>query len=546
MKKNLSSIKPKILLVLVCENREKIQSQIQLLREIQLLVPENENWKFEIVGVVKNDKIAAAFNKLQQTHDAKFKIYVNAPIVWLDRKFLSNVINAFYTTKNIGMLGTFGSEIPIDGDFRRAKNVFGGYSFVSDSGKVRTRLGNDALFFQPTHTLDDCFFATSEDLPWDENIGVDFLIAAQCCKFRRAGYDVGVVYQEKRWLTFAQDFCNYVREPDEKYSAQLEQFRQRYGQDFAPLVSVLIPAYNQPDFLREALDSVLAQTYSNLEILVGDDSTNEGVKNMIQPYLAKYRQIRYFNHGGPLGNRGRENIFFLLNHCRGEFVNFLLHDDLFYPEKISRMMAYYARDLNGEINLVTSSRDLIDENSSVVRRKNPWSPHGDAVLNSNEVGRQIFFTLSNILGELSTVLFRKSALAFRDETGGKIYSTGCFCGIAGSVYGDLDAWLNILSKGGRCVFIAECLSAFRLHGEQNTYNPYVRAKLPLDMLNFLTVAWLNNIFLRDAGEYNYCLEKWLVMAGMWATPETADDSAEILRLKKLIAALMELDAASTR
>ena len=137
----------------------------------------------------------------------------------------------------------------------------------------------------------------------------------------------------------------------------------------------------------------------------------------------------------------------------------------------------------------------------------------------------------------------ESALAFRDETGGKIYSTGCFCGIAGSVYGDLDAWLNILSKGGRCVFIAECLSAFRLHGEQNTYNPYVRAKLPLDMLNFLTVAWLNNIFLRDAGEYNYCLEKWLVMAGMWATPETADDSAEILRLKKLIAALMELDAA---
>ncbi len=63
------------------------------------------------------------------------------------------------------------------------------------------------------------------------------------------------------------------------------------------------------------------------------------------------------------------------------------------------------------------------------------------------------------------------------------------------------------------------------------------------MLNFLTIAWLNNIFLRDAGEYNYCLEKWLVMAGMWATPETADDSAEILRLKKLIAALMELDAA---
>lgn len=552
MKKNLSLIEEKlplesetkILLVLICETKDEIQRELKLLREERLLVPEDENWKFEIVALVRKENLAASLNKIQTVSDAKFKIYLNAPLVRVDKKLLKNIVYAFFTAKNIGMLGAVGSEIPIDGDFRRAKNVYGLYSFVDENGRVRERHGRDALFFQPTQVLDSGFFATSKDLPWDENIGADFLIAAQCCKFRQNGYEVGVAYQEDCWLTFARDYCDYVKKPDENYHAQLEQFRQNYGEFFAPLVSVLIPAYNKPDYLREALDSALAQTYSNIEILIGDDSTNEDVKNMVAPYLEKYPQIQYFYHGGPLGNRGRENIFFLLNHCRGEFVNFLLHDDLFYPEKISRMMEYFARDLSGEINLVASARNLIDENSSVVRRKNPWQPHHDAFLSSEEVGRQIFFTLSNFLGELSTVLFRKRALEFRDfDTGGKIFSTGCFYGVAGSVYGDLDAWLQILSKGGRCVFISECLSAFRLHGDQNTYDPFVRTKLPLDMLTFTTIAWLNNLFLRDVDEYNYCVDKWLIMAGMWLQPEGEDDSEKIRQLKKFIVRLMKIDAA---
>ena len=546
MKKNLSSIdENKILLVLICDSREEINSQLEFLKSSSLMIPEGEEWSFEMAGVLRNERLGASLNRLQKINSARFKVYVNAPLAWVHEKILLNIIHTFYSAKNIGMMGTFGSELPVDGDISRGRSAYGLYSFTNDNGETRTRTGRDALFFQPVQLLDNCFFATSEDLPWDENIGVDFLVAAQCCKFREKGYTVSVAYQETPWLTFARDECSYTKKFDaEKYSAQLEKFQKSYGKFFAPLVSVLIPAYNKPEYLREALDSVLAQTYSNIEILIGDDSTNEDVKNMIQPYLEKYPQIQYFYHGGPLGNRGRENILFLLNHCHGEFVNFLLHDDLFYPKKISRMMAYFAQDLNCEINLVTSARNLINEDSEVVERKNPWQPHRDEILNCNEVGRKILFMLSNFIGELSTVLFRKRALAFiNPKTGGKMFSTGCFCGIAGSVYGDLDAWLNILSKGGRCVFISECLSAFRLHGDQNTYDPYVRTKLPLDMLHFITISWLNNLFLRDAEEYRQCLAKWFMMAEMWLKPVNRDDSEKIRQLKKFISELMELDAA---
>ncbi|KZL93686.1 glycosyltransferase [Clostridium magnum] len=62
-----------------------------------------------------------------------------------------------------------------------------------------------------------------------------------------------------------------------------------------PLVSVLIPSYNRPHFLKIALESVLHQSYRNIETIICDDSTNYEVRNMLQPYLERYVQISYFN-----------------------------------------------------------------------------------------------------------------------------------------------------------------------------------------------------------------------------------------------------------
>lgn len=527
----------KILLILICRSEAELQRQMKFLKDSRLRVPsDDEDWSFDIAAAAKNKSLAASLNNIQADSDAKYKIFISAPAVYIDPQIIKNTIKSFLIDRNVAMVGLIGSEMPIDGDFSKAKSVYGLYSFLD--GEVKKYLGKEALYFKATHILDGSFFATCEDLDWDENVGEDFLVAAQCLNFRAKGYQIGVVYQETPWITFAGDYYN-SRAQD--YSEQLEHFRNLYLEKIQPLVSVLIPAYNQPKFLEETLQSVLNQTYKNIEILIGDDSTNEDVKEMIQPYLEKYSQIKYFYHGGPLGNRGGKNNFFLLNHCGGEFVNYLLHDDLFYPEKISRMMEFFVRDLDGKIGLVTSARDLIDADSKVIKRKNPWQPHRDRTFSGEEVGRQIFFTLANFLGEMSTVLFRKNLLKFRDaETGAEIYSTGCFCGIAGSVYGDLDAWLNILRQGVECVFIAETLSAFRRHEAQNTYNPYVRTKLPLDMLHFITIAWLNNIFLHSVDEYKYCVSKWILMAEMWQEPATDETSDEIKNLKNHIARTIEI------
>ena len=298
-----------------------------------------------------------------------------------------------------------------------------------------------------------------------------------------------------------------------------------------PLVSVLIPTYNQPKYCMAALESALNQTYPNIEILVGDDSTNEDTKKAIQPYLKKYKNIQYFYHDGKIPRGGGDNALFLLNRCNGEFINYLLHDDLFYPEKIYKMMSYYVKDLSDRISLVTSARDAIDAEGKYIGRQNPWQPREDAIFTGDEVGRILLFTVGNFIGELTTVLIRKRDLIVKNAKGEKMFAHANFCGVSSRIYGDLDTWYNVLKNGGYMVFIAESLSAFRHHPEQSTHKPLTRVNLPVDAINFVTIAWINNCYLRNEEEYLYCCNKWTFYLQLFAPKIEETDTEEIKRLK---------------
>lgn len=69
-----------------------------------------------------------------------------------------------------------------------------------------------------------------------------------------------------------------------------------------PLVSILIPTYNRPHYFKIALESALAQTYSNIEIIVGDDSTNNETEKLIyRDYLHKHKHITYIRNPSTFG-----------------------------------------------------------------------------------------------------------------------------------------------------------------------------------------------------------------------------------------------------
>ena len=96
-----------------------------------------------------------------------------------------------------------------------------------------------------------------------------------------------------------------------------------------PSVSVIIPTYNRSSLLRLTIESVLSQTYSNVEIIVVDDASTDDTPAVVKSYGDRVIYIRE-----PVNNGGDTVCLSGLKFASGKYINFLDHDDLFFPEKL--------------------------------------------------------------------------------------------------------------------------------------------------------------------------------------------------------------------
>ncbi len=108
--------------------------------------------------------------------------------------------------------------------------------------------------------------------------------------------------------------------------------------DDSPLVSAIVATYNRADLVAQTLDSILAQSYPNLEVIVVDDGSTDGTGEMIRERYGD--RVRYFrqDNAGPSAARNRG-----IEHARGEYVAFLDDDDLWLPTKIEQQVAVLER-----------------------------------------------------------------------------------------------------------------------------------------------------------------------------------------------------------
>jgi len=107
-----------------------------------------------------------------------------------------------------------------------------------------------------------------------------------------------------------------------------------------PLVSVIMPTYNQAQFVGEAVRSVLDQTYQNLELIIIDNYSDDGTEVVI--HGQQDQRIKYYklaNHGIIAASRN-----YGIQHAVGEYVAFIDSDDLWYPEKIEKQIALMEND----------------------------------------------------------------------------------------------------------------------------------------------------------------------------------------------------------
>ena len=105
-----------------------------------------------------------------------------------------------------------------------------------------------------------------------------------------------------------------------------------------PKVSVIIPTYNSANYLPEAIESVLAQTYKDFEIIVVDDGSMDNTKEVVVPYLDRIVFLKGSN-GGPSKARNRGIL-----ESSGEYVAFLDADDIWYPDKLEHQIAVFSEN----------------------------------------------------------------------------------------------------------------------------------------------------------------------------------------------------------
>ncbi|MEA3377272.1 MAG: glycosyltransferase [Chloroflexota bacterium] len=214
-----------------------------------------------------------------------------------------------------------------------------------------------------------------------------------------------------------------------------------------PTVSVIIPTYNRREYVQEAIDSVLAQTYKDYEIIVVDDGSTDGTGEALK---ARYGDgIRYVwqeNQGESVArNRGTDM-------ARGEYVGFLDSDDLYLPHKLEKQVPILEE--SPDVGMVFAGAWIIDEEGDRV---------GDKTLDNGTDAESFDTTdlyFSNFIGGPSTTLIRKGVF---DRTG--VFDPEI------RFAEEWDLWLRIVSES-RVVGLDEMLACIRRHRGGQSHYPH--------------------------------------------------------------------------
>lgn len=254
-----------------------------------------------------------------------------------------------------------------------------------------------------------------------------------------------------------------------------------------PLVSIVIPTHERPDYLALALKSVQHQTYENLQIIIADNSTQHDVRAMLAEQLQGDPRITFLSKP----TKGLiENWRNGLVHATGEYVNLLMDDDLFHPRKVERMVQAFAEVPSAGV--VTSYRELIDTAGQ------PLPPmqgtqrlfEKDTVLSGTEFGNFLLKNGQNLVGEPTTAMYRRTDL---------VDGFGRFGERQYMVLTDLATWLKLM-HGRHCVYLSEALSYFRIHEGQDQRQVRTALHAQLEWLELLLEAHRQGLYMTDKQE----------------------------------------------
>lgn len=485
-----------------------------------------EGIEIEIIPIMDAKSVTSAYNEAMNKSDSKYKVYLHEDVYIQNTKFISDILNIFKNDENIGLIGVAGAKIiPVSGIWQEDHRKVGKF-FDSHRGFMELINYNEVTdLYTEVKGIAGLIMITQYDLLWRDDIfiGNDFYDLSQSVEFLRKGHKIVVPRQENAWCIHD---CGNINTSDE-FEISRNKFLDIYSKDILPFVSILIPTYNQTQYLKLALDSALNQSYRNTEIIICDDSTTSDVQKLVEEYMQKTDKIKYFNNGGPTGDWGKINMEKCFEASSGEYINYLFHDDLFNLKKIEKMINFFLYD--DTLSLVTSYRKLINENGEFLKDNysNARQYPADILLKGEDAGRKLLYSLTNYIGEPTTAMFKRSAVDFTINGYDK-YNINCLADVA--------LWLKLLRKGNM-IYISEPLSNFRIHSSQNSNDRILSFWVSIDYFNLIISSYENNVFIKNRKELLDILSFWFMKCASHLIAFSNDynynskENEEIIKLK---------------
>lgn len=210
----------------------------------------------------------------------------------------------------------------------------------------------------------------------------------------------------------------------------------------SPVVSVLTTSYNREKYIAQTLDSVLASTFQDFEIIVCDDGSKDRTVAIAKDYAAKDSRIRVYVNEKNLGDYVNRNK--AASYARGKYLKYVDSDDLIYEHTLEVMVRYMERFPEAGFGLCTGSE-----------RERPFP----VLVQPAQAYREHFAGEGHFFRAPASAIIRRSAFE----------AVGGFSGKR--MIGDNELWFT-LGRSFPFVKLVTGLSWDRLHGEQERFSAY--------------------------------------------------------------------------
>ena len=215
-------------------------------------------------------------------------------------------------------------------------------------------------------------------------------------------------------------------------------------------VSICIPAYNGEKYICQAIDSILNQTFKDIEIIVVDDCSKDMTTKIVEKYMENNSYIKLYRNEKNLGLVGNWNK--AVTYATGEYVKVMCQDDILDVRCIEKQVK--ALDENKSVTLVTADSNIINDSGKIVLRRRRKIKQG--VSSGKDIIKYSLKKGINIFGEPSIIMYRRDIIS-------KI-------GIYNEKYGYVPDWdysIRMLMEGD-IFFIKEELFSFRISKNSET------------------------------------------------------------------------------